>query len=144
MSIVNPLSQTNNRALELYDLLLQNPSIFGRLVYIAGLCNPQTQSYERALPERFRNAGLDQAISRWHHAFFMEWIALSLEQQQNDVIVYWTSVGRTAEQLKKIREQVEAAIPPLVEWAERQSFLQSLGFIHTVLFHEAKANSNAA
>ena len=125
-------------------MLLQNPSIFGRLVHIAGLWNPETKRYERGLPDRFRNAGLDQAISKWHQAFFMEWVALSLAQQQNDVVVYWNSLGRAAEQVKKIREQGEAAIPPLVEWAERQSFLQNLGFIQTVLSHQAKTDSNAA
>ena len=144
MSLVNLLSQTNNPALELYDLLLQNSSIFGRLVHVASLWNPQTKTYERGLPERFRNAGLDQTISRWHQAFFMEWIALSLSQQQNDVVVYWTSLGRAPEQIKKIREQGEAAIPPLVEWAERQFFVQNLTFIQTVLTHEAKTSSTAA
>lgn len=134
MSFVNSVSPTNNAALELYDLLVQNPSIFGRLVQVAALRTPGTKS----LPDRFRTANLDQAISRWHQAFFMEWIALSLSQQQHDVDIYWTALGRTADQLKRIREEGEAAIPPLVEWAERQYFLQNLAFIHTVFSHQVK------
>jgi hypothetical protein len=141
---VNQFAQTNNPTLELYELLLQNRSIFGRLVHIAGLWNPETKSYERGLPERFRSATVDRAISSWHQAFFMEWVALSLTQQQNDVAIHWSALGRTAEQLKIIREQGEAAIPPLVEWAERRSFLQNLGFIHTLLSHEVKVDSTAA
>jgi len=141
---VNQLPQTNNPALELYELLMQNPSIFGRLLHVSSLWNPQTKTYESGLPESFRNAGLDKSISRWHQAFFMEWVALSLEQQQNDVLVYWNHLGRNPEQIKRIREQGEAAIPPLVEWAERQSFVQNLGFIQTVLSHQAKASSTAA
>ena len=140
---MNQLRQTNNPALELYESLLQNPSIFGRLVHIASLWNPASKSYQ-GLPERFRNAGLDPQITRWHQAFFMEWVALSLAQQQNDVMVYWTGMGRDPEQIKKLREQGEAAIPPLVEWAERQSFTKNLAFIQTVLSHEAKTNSSAA
>ena len=141
---MNLMLNAQNAALELYDLLLQDASIFGRLIYIAGLWNPETKRYERGLPERFRHAGLDQAISRWHHAFFMEWLALSLAQQQNDVAVYWTSKGRTRDQIREIRQLGEAAIPPLVEWAERRSFLQNLTFIQTVLSHEAHAGGNAA
>ena len=140
MSLVN--SQTNNPALELYELLVQNPSLFGRLVQVARLRNPATKGHPQGLPDRFRNnPSLDQAISRWHHAFFMEWIALSLSQQQHDVDIYWTALGRTAEQLKRIREEGEAAIPPLVEWAERQYFLQNLGFIHTVFSHLVKSTA---
>lgn len=141
MSFVNSLSQPNNAALELYDLLIQNPSLFGRLVQIASLRNPAATRHPSGLPDRFRNAGLDQALSRWHQAFFMEWLALSLSQQQHDVDIYWNALGRTAEQLKRIREEGEAAIPPLVEWAERQYFLQNLTFIHTVLSHQAKSTA---
>ena len=141
---MNPNRNAQNPAMELYDLLLQKPSLFGRLVHIASLWNPQTKSYGRGLPERFRNAGLDPAIARWHQAFFLEWIALSLNQQHTDVRLYWNSLGRTSEQIKTIREQGEAAIPPLVEWAERQSFLHSLAFIQTLLSHEVKSGSTAA
>lgn len=138
---MNQFPQTNNPALELYDLLLQNPSIFGRLLHVASLWNPQANTYERSLPERFQNAGLDKSISRWHQAFFLEWVALSLEQQQNDVLAYWNHLGRHPEQIKTIREQGEAAIPPLVEWAERQTFVQNLGFIQSLLSHQAKTTA---
>lgn len=141
MSLVNSQSQTNNPALELYDLLIQNPSIFGRLVLVASLRSPAKKTNPQGLPDRFRNPSLDQAISRWHQAFFMEWLALSLSQQQHDVDIYWTSLGRTADQLKRVREEGEAAIPPLVEWAERQYFLQNLTFIHTVFSHQVKTTA---
>lgn len=136
--------QTQNQAAELYDLLLQNSSIFGRLLHIASLWNPETRRYEQGLPERFRGAGLDQLVSRWHQAFFLEWLALSLEQQQRDVLLYWTSGGRKPEQLQKIRELGEAAIPPLVDWTERQSFVKNLGFIQGILSHYASRDSSAA
>ena len=144
MTRVNQLPQNNNQALELYELLVQNPSIFGRLLHIAGFWNPLSNRYDIGLPERFRGAGLDQQIARWHHAFFMEWVALSLAQQQNDVLVYWNSTGRSPEQIKNIREQGEAAIPALVEWAERRSFRQNLAFIQSVLAHQSKASITAA
>ena len=136
--------QTQNLASELYDLLLQNTSIFGRLVHIAKLWNPETRRYERGLPGRFCNAGLDQLVSRWHQAFFLEWLALSLEKQQRDVLLYWSSQGAPPEELHKIRELGETSIPPLVDWTERQSFLQNLGFIQGVLAHQASRATTAA
>ncbi|GEM_PF-2241685 len=136
--------QVQNPAAELYDQLLQNASIFGRLTQIASLWNPATRRYEHGLAERFRNAGLDPLISRWHQAFFLEWLALSLEQQQRDILVYWTSTGRKPEQIQKIRELGETAIPPLVDWEERQTFTKNLAFIQSVLGHEANRDSTAA
>ena len=50
MSLVNSLSQPNNPALELYDLLIQNPSLFGRLVQVANLRNPAAKSHALSLP----------------------------------------------------------------------------------------------
>jgi hypothetical protein len=141
---VSPSLRAANPAVELYELLLQNRSIFGRLVQVSGYWNPETSRYERGLPERFQNAGLNAAIVRWHHAFFIEWMALSLTQQQNDVMIYWESVGRTPEQAQKIRTLGEAAIPPLVEFTERRAFSQNLAFIQTLLQHEANAASSAA
>jgi hypothetical protein len=136
--------QAQNPASELYDLLLQNSSIFGRLIHIASLWNPETRRYEKGLPERFRNGGLDSLISRWHQAFFLEWLALSLDQQQRDVDLYWTSKGRARPEVSQLRELGEAAIPPLVDWAERQAFSKNLAFIQSVLSHEANRDSTAA
>ena len=141
---MNELLQASNPAVELYEMLLQNPSIFGRLTQIAGFWDPQTSRYERGLPERLGNAGLNQAIFRWHQAFFIEWLALSLAQQQNDVEAYLARAGRTSERIQRIREAGEAAIPPLVDYAERQTFLKNLSFIQTVLTHENRTASTAA
>lgn len=141
---MNPLLSAANPAVELYELLLQNPSIFGRMVQVSGYWNPETSRYERGLPERFQNTGLSPAIARWHHAFFIEWMALSLAQQQNDVLVYWNNVGRTPEQAQRIRALGETAIPPLIEFDERRAFLQNLAFIQTILQHETNAAGSAA
>jgi len=134
--------QAQSPAVQLYELLLQNPSLFGRLIQVAGWWNPQLGRYE--LPERFKHAGLDHAISKWHLAFFNEWLALSLTQQQNDVTIHWATLGRTREAIQKIRDQGEAAIPPLVDLPDRRAFQQSLTFVQSLLNHDAKASSTAA
>ena len=141
---MSPMLQAKNPAVELYELLLQNTSLFGRLVQVAGWWNPQLGRYDRGIPERFKNAGLDHAISKWHLAFFNEWLALSLTQQQNDVTIYWATLGRTREAILKIRELGEASIPPLVELPDRRAFQQSLTFVQSLLNHDAKAAGTAA
>lgn len=119
--------------IELYELVQKNPSIFGRLLHIAGLWNPETSRYERELPARFRGASVDQALSKWHQAFFLEWLARPLADKERDVALYWKAAGGTREQARKLRELGESAIPPLVRSEERQLFLQDLAFIQALL-----------
>ena len=119
-------------AIELYELIAKNPSVFGRLIHIASLWNPETSRYERGLPERYRSVpGIDTTLAKWHQAFFLEWLSQSLTEKERDVAMYWNSGAR--EQGKKIREIGQAAIPPLVRSEERQFFLQDLAFLQALL-----------
>jgi hypothetical protein len=119
-------------AIELYELIAKNPSVFGRLIHIASLWNPETSRYERGLPERYRLVpGIDTTLAKWHQAFFLEWLSQSLTEKERDVTMFWNSASR--EQGKKIREIGQAAIPPLVRAEERQFFLQDLAFLQALL-----------
>ena len=119
-----------NPVVELYELVLRNPSLFGRLVHIANLWNPETSRYDRNLPDRFRGPEVDKALARWHQTFFLEWLAHSLVEKEKDAALYWKSNGGNG---KTLREVGEAAIPPLVREEERKFFLQDLGFIQAML-----------
>jgi hypothetical protein len=121
-----------NPVVELYELVLQTPSLFGRLIYIAGLWNPETSRYDRGLPDRFRGVETDKALARWHQSFFIDWLSQSLTEKEKDVSLYWRSLG-AHENGKTIREIGEAAIPPLVRSEERKFFLQDLTFIQAML-----------
>lgn len=112
--------------IELYELVLQIPSLLGRLIYIAGLWNPQMSRYDAALPERLRFPGADNALAKWHQTFFTEWLALSLDEKRTDVALYWRSLGSSRDQMILIRERGEAAIPPLVRSEERKHFVHDL------------------
>ena len=116
---------------ELYELVLQTPSLLGRLIYIAGLWNPETSRYDRGLPDRFRGVETDKALARWHQTFFVEWLSQTLTDKERDVALYWRSLG--GNQRKTIRELGEAAIPPLVRSEERKFFIQDLTFIQAML-----------
>ena len=122
----------SNPVVELYELVLQTPSLFGRLIYIASLWNPGTSRYDRELPDRFRGAETDKALARWHQSFFIDWLSQSLTDKERDVALYWRNPnGR--EQARTLREIGEAAIPPLVRSEERKFFIQDLTFIQAML-----------
>jgi hypothetical protein len=128
------MADQNDPVIELYELLLQNPSLFGRLIYIAGLWNPQTSRYDRGLPDRFRGRPeVEKALSNWHSAFFVEWLSLPLPETERDVALHWRSDGGSRDQIKTIREHGESAIPPLVRTEERKFFIQDLTFILATL-----------
>lgn len=122
-----------NPVVELYELVLKNPSVFGRLIYIAGLWNSEGARYDKGLPDRFRGVETDKALARWHQTFFVDWLSLSLTEKERDVTLYWSSLGGDREGAKTLREIGEAAIPPLVRTEERKFFLQDLTFIQALL-----------
>ena len=122
-----------NPVVELYELVLQNPSFFGRLIYIAGLWNPEASRYDKGLPDRFRGIETDKALARWHQSFFVDWLSLSLTDKERDVTLYWRSLGGDREDTKTLREIGEASIPPLVRAEERKFFLQDLTFLQALL-----------
>ena len=121
-----------NPVVELYELVIQTPSLFGRLIYIAGLWNPETSRYDRGLPDRFRGVETDKALARWHQSFFIDWLSQSLTEKEKDVSLYWRNLG-ARDNGKTIREIGEAAIPPLIRSEERKFFLQDLTFIQAML-----------
>ena len=122
-----------NPVVELYELILQNPSLFGRLVYVARLWNPGASRYDKGLPDRFWGPETEKALARWHHTFFIDWLSLSLADKERDVALYWRSEAAKSEPGKTIRDIGETAIPPLVRSEERKFFLQDLTFIQALL-----------
>ena len=128
------MSAANDPVIRLYELLLKNPSHLGRLILIANLWNPETGRYDRGLPEHFRNRPeVEKAASNWHQTFFVEWLALPLPEKERDVGLYWRSIGGERDQIKTVRQQGEAALPPLVRSEERKLFIQDLTFILATL-----------
>jgi hypothetical protein len=119
--------------IELYELVVRVPSLIGRLIYIANLWNPETTRYDRGLPERLRFTDADKALAKWHYTFFVEWLSLPLPEKERDVDLYWRSIGGSQDQIKTVRQQAEAAIPPLVRTEERKFFIQDLTFILATL-----------
>jgi len=67
----------------------QIPAVFGRLVYLASLRNPNNGSYEHhGLALVFGEEEADKALRNSHAAVFSEWLSFNLEQQKADLDLY--------------------------------------------------------
>ena len=67
----------------------QIPTVFGRLVYLASLRNPNNGSYEHhGLALVFGEDEANKALKSSHSAVFAEWLSFNLEQQKADLDLY--------------------------------------------------------
>jgi hypothetical protein len=71
------------------NTISQIPTVFGRLVYLASLRNPNTGAYEHhGLALVFGEDEANKALKNSHSAVFGEWISFNLEQQKADLDLY--------------------------------------------------------
>ena len=71
------------------NTISQIPSVFGRLVYLASLRNPNNGSYEHhGLALVFGEDEANKALKTSHVAVFAEWLSFNLEQQKADLDLY--------------------------------------------------------
>jgi hypothetical protein len=71
------------------NTLSQIPAIFGRLVYISSLRDPNTGRYEHhGLALVFGEDEADRALRQSHIQTFSEWLCFNLEQQKADLDLY--------------------------------------------------------
>jgi hypothetical protein len=96
----------------------QIPSVFGRLVYLASLRDPNSGSYQHfGFAQRFSEREADRTISRSHMNVFMDWLCFSLEQQREDLDLHLSSLeGNKQAILTTWREW-----PPFMNWIPTQS-----------------------
>jgi hypothetical protein len=71
------------------NTISQIPSVFGRLVYLASLRNPNNGAYEHhGLALVFGQDEASRALKNSHAAVFDEWLTFNLEQQKADLDLY--------------------------------------------------------
>jgi hypothetical protein len=71
------------------NTISQIPTVFGRLVYLASLRNPNNGAYEHhGLALVFGEDEANKALKSSHSAVFSEWISFNLEQQKADLDLY--------------------------------------------------------
>lgn len=71
------------------NTISQIPTVFGRLVYLASLRNPNNGSYEHhGLALVFGDEEANKALRNSHVAVFAEWLTFNIEQQKADLDLY--------------------------------------------------------
>jgi hypothetical protein len=71
------------------NTISQIPSVFGKLVYLASLRNPDSGSYEHhGLALVFGEDEANKALKSSHSKVFAEWLSFNIEQQKVDLDLY--------------------------------------------------------
>jgi hypothetical protein len=71
------------------NTISQIPSVFGRLVYLVSLRNPNNGGYEHhGLALVFGEDEANKALKNSHTAVFAEWLSFNIEQQKADLDLY--------------------------------------------------------
>ena len=67
---------------------------YGRLVYLAGLRNPDTGRYEHYGADTSSRAQANRSLKRVHEDSFKEWVSYSLERKKADVEFYIAGIDQ--------------------------------------------------
>ena len=103
--------------------LLQIPTVFGRLVYLASLRDPHTGRYAHfSLTPLIGPEESDRTLCHSHHQVFAQWIGFSLAEQKADLEVYVSQPGGR----QNLLDQYLSAVPPAAREVERELYLTDL------------------
>jgi hypothetical protein len=84
----NPAEMDGTEALWIRDLTLIESS-YGKLVYIAGLRNPDTGRYEHfGFTTSPSNLLASRTLKRIHEVIFRDWVSFNLERKKADIELY--------------------------------------------------------
>ena len=112
------------------NTLSQIPSVFGRLVYVSSLRNPNNGRYEHhGLALIFGEEDANKALRKSHLQIFIEWLTFNLEQQKADLEVYLE--GLPDDRATVLENWIKLApyrnlIPGSVRGVERRLFIADL------------------
>ena len=112
------------------NTLSQIPSVFGRLVYVSSLRNPNNGRYEHhGLALIFGEDDANKALKKSHLQLFEEWLTFSLEQQASDLDLYLA--GLPDPRATVIENWMKLApyrnlIPASVRGVERRLYIKDL------------------
>jgi len=112
------------------NTLSQIPTVFGRLVYLASLRNPNNGQYEHyGLALVFGEDEAKAALKESHTTVFNEWLTFNLEQQKADLDLYLA--GLFEDKRLVVETWVRLApyqnlIPASVRGVERRLYINDL------------------
>jgi hypothetical protein len=122
------------------NTLSQIPSVFGRLVYLSALRNPNTARYEHhGLALVFGADEANRALRKNHCQAFAEWLSFDIEQQKADLDLYLSAIF---EEKKTVLEAwlrlapYRNLVPSSVKAVERRLYLADFQAILELLRNE--------
>jgi len=115
------------------NTLSQIPTVFGRLVYLASLRNPNSGRYEHhGLDLVFGPDEATRALKQSHKRVFAEWLNLDLEGKMADLVLYLSDLPegkRTVLRAWTKLEPYKNLLPIGVKPVERRAYLADLNAI---------------
>jgi hypothetical protein len=100
---VNPPNQAPEPVGEFWRGALERiPTVFGRLVYVAGLRDRLTGQYSHSSFDHPRDAeDVDRALSHTHERIFAQWLAFNLAEQKSELEEFLSS-GQTLPDYRRL------------------------------------------
>jgi len=122
------------------NTLSQIPSVFGRLVYLCSLRDPNSGLYQHyGLAQVFSDEEADRVLRQSHEQTFAEWLCFNLEQQKADLDLYLAGLNgnrRTILDTWIRLTPYRGLIPSVVREVERRHYLSDLETILELLKNE--------
>jgi hypothetical protein len=110
--------------------LSQIPSVFGRLVYLAALRNPNSGRYDHhGLALVFGDDDANRALKKSHKQVFADWMSFNLEQQMADLTLYMSDLPedkKTVLQAWTKLKPYKNVLPSNAKTVERRLYLSEL------------------
>lgn len=128
-------------ALELRrDVLGSMHTLYGRLVFLSALRDPNSGRYEHF--EAAPKIGEDichTVLESEHIAAYRNWLAMNLEQQRADLVLYLVSVGLNRRQVLQtwlVTTPYRSLIPLHTQPVEQEVFLSDMSALLALLMNE--------
>lgn len=125
--------------------LLQIPTTFGRIAYLASLRNDNSGRYEHfGLANIYSGEEADRVLRACHQGVFAEWLTFSLMRQRNDLEAYLNSIEDDRQTVLATWLDLSPyrnLIPADATAAERRLYLSDLELILDLLRNELSLSS---
>jgi hypothetical protein len=128
------ISPTRDAASDLRrNTLSKIETVFGRLVYCSGLCDPNSGRYGHfGLAQIYGSLEADRALREAHRKTFSEWLSFTLREQWWDLEAYLSQLGGNQQAILREWERNGAycfLVPANATDVERQLYLCDLEVI---------------
>lgn len=118
------------------DLSLR-PSLFGRVLYMAGYWRTETDSYEHPFSQNAGPEATDRILRILHLDLMTRWFSLPLNEKVLDIEQYLTASKERGPALAGLLRAAEKAMSPESLPPERESFLQDAALVRCLLSNQS-------